>query len=157
MGEGKRAKKKITVLAYGEGEVVIPGGVERDDAANPDASSSALAGAAWSWTGSFPVAEDREARCGGGGGLLLCRIGARWCGTTDRWWAVAAAAMVGGRAAAGEGSCCGGSSKLAPFAPPPAYPPHISSSLRPRLFPYCSGVWAGRRGGSGELLPLPGV
>jgi len=76
-------------------------------AANPDARS-ALAGAARSWTGSFPVAEQREAGCSGGGGLLLiCRIGARRCGTTGRWWAAAAAAIVGGRAAAGEASCCG--------------------------------------------------
>jgi len=76
-------------------------------AANPDARS-ALAGAAWSWTGSFPVAEQREAGCGGGGLLLICRIGARRCGTTGRWWAAAVAAIVGGRAAAGEASCCGG-------------------------------------------------
>ena len=35
MGVEKEKKKKITVLAHGEGEVVVPGGVERDACGEP--------------------------------------------------------------------------------------------------------------------------
>jgi len=78
-----------------------PEGLNATRAVSPDAALSPLAGAAWSWTGGLPVAERREAGWSDGEKLLLCRVGARQCGTTGRRWA-AVAAMASGRPAAGE-------------------------------------------------------
>jgi hypothetical protein len=58
-----------------------PEGLNATRAVSP-AALSPLAGAAWSWAGGLPATERREAGWSDGEQLLLCRIGARRCGTT---------------------------------------------------------------------------
>ena len=100
----KRGGKKLPSWSMERERSKSPEGLNATRAVSPDAALSPLAGSAWSWTGGLPVAERREAGWSDGEKLLpllLCRVGARQCGTTGRRWA-AVAAMASGRPAAGE-------------------------------------------------------